>query len=167
MSITFKFEGGRELERKLAELADPKRMRSAARSALRKGAEPMVSTARALVPLDRGDLFRSIKQGAGKARRGGDPDRVTQLVGIDRNEQPPKEVARKQESAKGSTYRDPGVAGVGPIIEFGRPEQGVPPQPFLRPAFDARKEESVKIIGTELGKAIERQAKIIARKKGG
>ena len=172
-TITFAFKGGKELERKLAKLADPKRIRSAARSALRKGADEIIPTAKALVPVDKGDLKRSIKQAAGKkvkVNRGNsrgqidDYDKVVfQIIGIDQNEQPPREFPKKD--GRG-TYRDPGVAGVGPITEFGRPEQGVPAKPFMRPAFDARKGRAAVAIRTELGKAIERQAKIIAKKGG-
>lgn len=163
MSSTFSFKGGKELERQLAALADPKKIKSAARSALRKGADEIIPTAKALVPIDKGDLRRSIKQGAAKKRRGEDDSVVWQIIGIDRAEQLPAEKLKKDGAG---TYRDPGVAGVGPITEFGRPEQGVPAKPFMRPAFDARKGRAAVAIRTELGKAIERQAKIIAKKGG-
>lgn len=163
-NVTFQIKGLKSLEAALRELGDPKRIRSAGRSALRKGAEPIVSTAKALVPLDQGDLKRSIKQAAGKVRRGGDQDILRQVVGIDRNEQPPEEIARASGSG---TYRDPGVLGVAAIKEFGAPETGQPAQPFMRPAFDANVGRATVTIRRELGAAIERQAKIIAKKNRG
>lgn len=157
-STTFSFKGGKELQAALRELGDPKKAKSAARFALRKGAEPIIATAKALVPVDEGNLRESIKQKAGKSRR---EDTVFQIIGIDRNVQPPTEVARADGSG---TYRDPGVAGVGPIKEFGDPDR--PAQPFMRPAFDSRHGRAAVTIRTELGKTIERRAKAAARKTG-
>lgn len=158
-AIRFSVKGGKDLEAKLREFGDPKKMRSAARGALRKAAAPMVADAQAGAPEDEGDLKRSIKQAAGKTRTRRNPDLVKQVVGIDRNEQPPQDVARKEGEG---TYRDPGVQGVGPIIEFGK--VGEAPRPFFRPAFDNNREKAVTIITDELGKALDRRAKALAKK---
>ena len=155
-STTFDFKGGKELEKALRELGDPKKAKSAARFALRKGADQIIPTAKALVPRREGHLRGSIKQKAGKSR---DQDTVRQIIGIDRNVQPPEEIARADGSG---TYRDPGVAGTGPMNEFGTPD--MPANPFMRPAFDSRGGRAAVTIRTELGKTIERRAKAAARK---
>tara|TARA_B100000678_G_scaffold271391_1_gene260033 strand:+ start:69 stop:590 length:522 start_codon:yes stop_codon:yes gene_type:complete len=168
-STTFSFKGGKELQAALRELGDERKIVSAKRHALRKGAEPIIATAKALVPVDEANLRESIKQRAGKKTRMNrgqsregidDGDNVVfQIIGIDQNVQPPTDVARKDGSG---TYRDPGVAGTGPMNEFGTPD--MPANPFMRPAFDSRVGRASVIIRTELGKTIERRAKAAARK---
>ena len=160
MTIRIKVENAAAIQQALAELGDQKAMRAAVKDALRNAAEPMAALARELAPYDQGDLKRSIKIGPRKRGRGEDPDTFGVKIGIDANEQPAKEVARK--SGKG-TYRDPGVAGVGPITEFGRP--GVPAKPFMRPAFDAEGEKTIQRFGQTAGPAIEKQAARLARKR--
>ena len=167
MTISVKFENAKEIERMLAELGDQKAMRRAVRAALREAGAPMMELARNLAPFDQGDLKRSIKMATAKRARGQDPDQFGIVIGIDTNEQPAREVPRKTKSGqgKGGTYRDPGVAGAGPIIEFGRP--GVAAKPFFRPAFDAEGEKTIKRFGEVAGPAIEKEAAKLASKRGG
>jgi HK97 gp10 family phage protein len=47
------------------------------------------------------------------------------------------------------------------FIEFGT--EKMPARPFLRPAFEARKEEALRVFQTALGKAIKRAARKAAR----
>lgn len=145
----------------LAELGDQKAMRRAMRSALRAAGEPMMELARNLAPFDQGDLKRSIKMATAKRYRGQDQDQFGVVIGIDANEQPAKQVPRK--TGKRGTYRDPGVAGVGPIIEFGRP--GKAAKPFMRPAFDAEGEKTIQRFSKTAGPAIEKEAERLARKR--
>lgn len=161
MTISVKFENAKEIEQMLAELGDQKAVRRAVRNALREAGAPMMELARNLAPFDQGDLKRSIKMATAKRFRGQDQDQFGIVIGIDSNEQPPREVARKE--GKGGTYRDPGVAGAGPIIEFGRP--GVAAKPFMRPAFDAEGEKTIKRFGEVAGPAIEKEAEKLARKR--
>lgn len=162
MTISVKLENAKEIEQMLAELGEPKAVRRAVRAALREAGEPMMELARSLVPIDQGDLKRSIKMATAKRARGQDPDRFGIVIGIDSNELPAREVARKE--GKGGTYRDPGVAGAGPIIEFGRP--GVAAKPFMRPAYDAEGEKTIRRFGEVAGPAIEKEAERLARKRG-
>lgn len=156
-------EGGLEIAATLRELGDDKAVRSALRNALRAAALPMRDAAKNRVPVDQGDLQRSIKIGPRRRRSGEDPDTLGVLIGIDANEQPAKEVPRKTRSGRSTTYRDPGVAGVGPITEFGRPGEAA--KPFMRPAFDAEGEKTIQRFGHTAGPAIEKQAARIARKR--
>lgn len=167
MTISVKFENAKEIERMLAELGDQKAMRRAIRAALRQAGAPMMERAISLVPVDQGDLKRSIKMATAKRYRGQDQDQFGVVIGIDANEQPAKEVPRKTKSGRGKrgTYRDPGVAGVGPITEFGRP--GKSARPFMRPAFDFEGEATIRRFGEVAGAAIEKEAAKLARKGGG
>lgn len=167
MTITVKIQNAREIEQALAELGDSKAMRRAVRAALRDAGTPMMELARSLVPIDKGDLKRSIKMRAAKRLKGQDEDTFGIAIGIDTNEEPARQVVRKTKSngGKGGTYRDPGVAGAGPIVEFGRP--GVPAKPFMRPAFDTEGENTIRRFGEVAGKAIEAEAARLAKKRGG
>lgn len=152
--VTVKFEGGREIERALREIGDPKAIRRIGLFALRKAAEPMREAAKRSAPKDVGDLAESIKIASARRGRGSDGDEAKVLIGIDQSVQPPEEV----EKADGSgTYRDPGVAGVSVIKEFGR--EGEPAQPFMRPAFDSEAGATPGRVGEHIGPAIERAAK--------
>ena len=155
-------EGGLEIAAALKELGDPRAVRTSLRRALRDAAQPMLEAAKGKVPVDKGDLKRSIKMAAAKGEKL-DGDSFGVVIGIDSNEQPARQVVRKTRSGKSATYRDPGVAGAGPIIEFGRP--GVAAKPFMRPAFDAEGEKTIQRFGATAGPAIEKQAAKLARKR--
>lgn len=164
MSITIRFENAAAIQQGLRELGNQPAMRRAIKDALRDAAVPMAELARSLAPIDEGDLKRSIKIAPRKRRRGDDVDRFGVVIGIDANEEPAliKARRRRRDGGKGGDYRDPGVAGVGPITEFGRP--GVAAKPFMRPAFDAEGEKTIQRFGQTAGPAIEKQAAQIARK---
>lgn len=163
--MKIKVEGLTELQAALRELGEPRSIRSALRAALRAAALPMRDAAKNGVPVDQGDLQRSIKMASAKRYRGQDQDQFGIVIGIDANEQPAQDVPRKEGS--GGTYRDPGVAGVGPITEFGRP--GKAAKPFMRPAFDAEGEKTIQRFAKTAGPAIEAEAARLAKKraKGG
>ncbi|XUU60644.1 HK97-gp10 family putative phage morphogenesis protein [Erythrobacter sp. HA6-11] len=164
MSVSVKIDGGRELERQLRQLGDLRAVRRAGRAALRKGGKPMLETARMLAPDDPATgpgkfLRQSIKMATGRRERGEDGDQVYVVIGIDQNVDPARYISRK--SGQG-TYRDPGVAGVSVIIEFGRP--GVPAQPFMRPAFDQHAQGAILLTARSLGPEIEREAAKLAKR---
>lgn len=167
--MSIKVKGAGEIVSAMRELGDQKAMRRAMRGALRGAAKPMLAMAKAGVPVDKGDLKRSLKIATAKRQRG-DRDKFGVVLGIDVNEQPATYRVRKTDSGgrkkgsgKGGYYRDPGVAGVGPMIEFGTPQE--PPVPFMRRAFDALGEQTIRLFGRLAGPAIEKEAAKIARKK--
>ena len=125
----------------------------------------MAELARLKVPVDKGDLKRSVKMAAAKGEKLDSPE-FGIVIGIDANEQPARYVVRKTRSngGKGGTYRDPGVAGVAPITEFGR--VGQPAEPFMRPAFDTEGEATIRRFSEEAGPIIERTAARLAKKRG-
>lgn len=159
MTGSVSFKGGKELEQALAALGDSRAIRSAARAALREAAKPMQVMAQSLAPRDVGNLVESIKIATGKGDRGNDGDQVFVVLGIDANVQP----ARIKGKLRGKgTYRDPGVAGVSVIKEFGSEREA--PEPFMRPAWDAHSAQTPDRIGKALGPAIETQARRLARR---
>ncbi|HEY8604723.1 HK97-gp10 family putative phage morphogenesis protein [Tsuneonella suprasediminis] len=158
-----KFEGSGELEAALRNLGNRVTAKNVAKRALTKAAEPIRDRARSLAPDDpatgMGKFLRdSIKTAPGRRSRG---DRVWALVGIDSEVDPVRYVDRK--SGRGD-YRDPGVAGVAVIMEFGAPANNIPAQPFMRPAWEAEKLSAPERIATELRDEIDKSAARAARK---
>lgn len=157
-------EGLSDLQAALRDLGEPKVIKRVLRTILRKAGKPMLEKARAGVPVDQGDLKRSVKMAAAKGEKA-DAPQFGVVIGIDANEQPAQIITRKRGSrGRGGTYRDPGVAGTGPITEFGTPSQ--PAQPFMRPAFDTEGEATIRRFGELAGPEIERAAARIARRRG-
>ncbi len=162
---TIRVEGLAALEQALRKLGDQPAIRRAGRAALREGGKPMMETARRLAPDDPATgigqfLQASIKMATGRGDRGDDGDQVFVVIGIDHSLDPP--VFRPRQG--GGTYRDPGVAGVSGIIEFGRP--GVAAKPFMRPAFDQHAAATPALVGRALGPAIEKEAAKLDRRRG-
>lgn len=151
MSLTVRFEGGRELERKLRELGKPGRITAAVKGALEEAAEPIRASAEHLAPDDpatAGDLKPSITM---KTNRRGDI--VTTRIGINSSQDPPSIEPRKR---RAGSYRDPGVAGNAVIQEFGT--ENMDANPFMRPAWDAEGGKAPERIGQRLGPEIEKLA---------
>lgn len=153
-------DGLTDLQTALRELGDPRAVRVALRAGLRRAAQPMVEAVRSRVPVDKGDLRRSIKMGAARGERPDSPE-FGIVIGIDVNEQPAMILPRKR---RAGTYRDPGVAATGPMTEFGRPGQSA--EPFMRPGFDAEGEATIRRFGEVAGPEIERVAQRLARRRG-
>lgn len=157
------FKGGKELEAALRSLGKRVTAKNVAKRALTKAAEPIRDRAKSLAPDDpatgAGKYLRdSIKAAPGKRSRG---DRVWALVGIDSDVDPDKYVQRK--NGRGD-YRDPGVAGVAGIMEFGAPARNIPPHPFLGPAWATEGPKSPDRIAAELRSEIDKSAARAARK---
>lgn len=157
--MTFKLEGGADIAAALRALADDKQIRRAEREALMAGAEPVRDRWKAEAPDDPATVAANYKGAVAAKRRSPRNGNETVDVGIDRNVDPPRIVGRKL--GRG-TYRDPGIAGVAPIIEFGR--DGVPANPVGRRAMDAELPLATERVGRALWPAIERAAARIARK---
>lgn len=158
------FKGGKELEAALRDLGKRATAKNVAKRALVKAAEPIRDKAKSLAPDDpatgAGKYLRdSIKAAPGKRSRG---DRVWALVGIDAEVDPAKYVDRK--SGRGD-YRDPGVAGVSVMMEFGVPAKNIPAQPFMRHAWESEKSRTPDRIAAELRSEIDKSAARAARKK--
>lgn len=138
--ITLKVAGFAELERALRKLPEEVAGR-VLNSALRKAGAPMADTARSLAPRSddpgaKGHMADSIKLRALKVVSDHDVE-VALWLGPD----------------TGHFY--------GQFHEFGTVHQSA--RPFLRPAWDAHKDKALDVFGRELGAAIERAARKLAK----
>lgn len=154
-----------DLQSALHELGEPRAIRVALRAALRKAARPMLDKIIDAVPVDQGDYRRAVKMAAAKGERLDSPE-FGIVIGVDANEQPARIITRKTRSngGRGGTYRDPGVAGVAVMNEFGTPTSKA--QPAFRPGFDQEAEPTIRRFGEVAGPEIERVAARIAKRRG-
>jgi len=135
-------EGLRELEQALGEL--PKATaRNVLRRVLMKRAQPIVDTARQLVPVDSGQLRDSIavstKLGT-KAGKSGFAAAMRAGLGKEAAVQAMRD-ARRAARGQGSfaeVYVGPGRLPHAHMVEFGTSK--MTPRPYWRPAFDANKD---------------------------
>lgn len=138
---TVQLEGFRELEAALAEL--PKATgKNVIKRALLNAAKPIEEAAAENAPALSGHLKRDVSSGTRLTRR---------------------QAAQARRAGKSYQEVYVGVADpAGVQNEFGNEHQG--PQPFLRPAWDANRDEALDRIKTELGQEIDRAAARLARK---
>ena len=136
-----RLEGFRELEAALAQL--PKATgKNVLKRTLLKAANPIEEGAAANAPSLTGHLKRDVSSGTRLTRR---------------------QAAQARRAGKSYQEVHVGVADpAGVQNEFGNEHQA--PQPFLRPAWDANREDALGTIKTELGQEIDRAAARLARK---
>lgn len=142
MTDSVKVSGFRELDQALAGLSKSTE-RNVLRRTATKALQPFVDKAKSLVPVDEGRLRDSIVIGQRLSRR---------AKAADRND--PKQGVRV---FAGTANRN------GVPREFG--SERSPAQPFMRPAWDATKDNMLAQIESELGRDIERTAARAARAK--
>lgn len=122
-----------DLKKKLQALAGDTIAKKVLRSAIRKSAKPMLAAAKAYAPVDSGLLEESIKLKAIRRTRTGFGVRI---------------------STSDSDFNSQGSTFYGAMQELGTSKMA--PNPYLRPAFDTTKSESVQIVTTEMQTAIAR-----------
>lgn len=164
--VSFKFEGGRELDAALKGL-EKVTARNVATRALKKAAVPIRDKAKQLAPKDKGNLEAAIKIGTkanfgrGSFRSFG--DWVNVFVGIDGSVLPPKDSKTKKNKRKTRFLQSGGgVAAYAIFIEMGT--DSMKAQPYMRPAFDTEKENALALIKPELWNEIAAQAARAGRK---
>ena len=143
-----KASGFGELEKALGELANKAAMRRVGVRALQKAAEPIRDEAKRLAPDDPETgtgkyLVEAIKIGraAGKAQQAGNSgSTVSTFIGIDGSVKPAR-ASKKRFTKKGTGKPGGGVASYSIFQEMGTTTRAA--QPYLRPAFEAKKEEAV------------------------
>lgn len=143
-SVDIRVFGNKELDRKLGKIAD-KTQKTIVRGALRKEAKK--TQARIASNIQRLDLIDS-----------GMMLQAFQATKI-------KSAARKGFIRVGPELPSREALGIDPgdkyyypyAVEFGH--VGADAKPFIRPAVDENKDESLRSIGTDIGKGIERQAR--------
>ena len=147
MSKLMKLEGAKELDRALTRLGR-KVGGKIGRKALRAGAKPILANAKSRAPKGKkGFIPPSLKLKAGKRSR--KKNYVNIVI----------------QTAKGWFK---GKEFYAAFVEFGHflgsrklgsARKWVPPQPFVRPAFDSKGKQAVRIIMRELRQGIESEAK--------
>lgn len=138
---SFKVEGLAELKRAMAEV--PIAMQGkVSLELLRKAGKPMLEAARARAPVRTGRLRRNIYMARARDSTAKDP-----LV-----------IIRVHRRGKAG---DPGNAFYWLYQEFGTSKQAA--HPFLRPAFEATKQESLDILKRSTAEEVEKAARKVAK----
>lgn len=146
MTATFEFKGGRDIEKALEGLGQPRDLRRLGKAALKRGAKPLVDRAKELAPKDQLDLERSIKAGDPvRAYRNRTPESVSTFVGID-----------ESQDRRLHIYAEAQETGL----------RHMKAQPYMRPALDETTQEVIDQVGVELWAGIEKRARLLARKAG-
>lgn len=159
---TFKLEGFKELDKALGEL--PKRTgKNVLRRVLKKAAEPILDAMTANAPRDTGVLVSKIAESgtlSANERKG----HVAEFLGIGDGGQKifGKQAARNYVEIHVGSSGKKQNSPVPMWIEFGTSE--LPPQPFMRPAWESNKDRALNIIKIELAGEIEKAAKRYAKK---
>lgn len=170
MRMKVSVSGLRELDTALGQLSKAT-ARNTLRRVLMRAGEPIAEEARRLAPKDTGELADSIAvspklinpAGAGAfaavMRAGGSKGEAVQAM---------RDARREAGSSFAEVYVGPGKAPTKAdsikriVTEFGGKNHR--PQPYMRPAFDARANEALEIIKRDLGSEIDKAARRAARR---
>lgn len=171
MSVTMRVDGLSALDRALGML--PKATaRNVLRRTLDKAAQPIVAEAKRHAPVKTGTLRDSITASTRiKNKTGSAEYRSAMKAGLGKDAaRSALLAARRANKGQGSfaeTYVGPargkGVIRYAHIVEFGSNDTA--PKPFMRPAWDATKDQALSIIKAELGTEIIKAARRVGRSK--
>ena len=159
--VTIKVEGLKELQKALKELPLEIQKRPL-RSAVSAGAKVIADEAINKAPVgETGNLIKSLYRY--RSRRQSPTGKETFLVGVRKGKGIYGNTRLNRRLGRvGKKYQTQGEAYYWRFVEFGTSK--MPAQPFLRPAFESAKERAVQVMKERLGKAIELQARKLARK---
>lgn len=144
MKVDIKVQGLKELGQQMDKL-DKKVRNRIARAATAAGARHIRDTAKAMVPVDTGQLKQNIVV---KKFRDRQPDKTLYGIGL---------ISKESTYGDTKTNRRKGRAGksywtdkayYGHMVEFGT--RKMPAQPFLRPALETQKEQTVAVVKKRL-----------------
>lgn len=166
MAVKVRIEGLRELDRALSELPKATARNVLVRT-LRGASEPLVAAAKEKVPVRTGNLKDSIAFSTKKPKghdAGARAFAEAMSEGASRAEA--GSALRAARAANPNAFAE-GFVGPGRhpqaiFQEFGTSHH--PPQPFMRPAWDATKHQVLNIIKSTLGENIHKAAQRLARK---
>lgn len=142
--VTVKIEGLKELDRALGELPKSTAKR-VLQKVLKDAGEPLAQAARAKAPREKGFLIENIDVGTKLTRR--------------------QATLHKKQAKDDRAYAETFVGASDPAgmqTEFGNEHQEA--EPWLRPAWDAKKDATLEQISNALWGEIERAAQRVARK---
>jgi HK97 gp10 family phage protein len=122
------------------------------------GAKVIVDEAKRLAPQgETGNLRKALYRYRSRSQSA--PGKETFLVGVRKGKKDYVDSARNRRLGRvGKKYTVEGEAFYWRFIEFGRPNQGVSAKPFLRPAFESKKNNALEVIQKKLADAIEKTA---------
>lgn len=146
-----RFKGGRELQEALNKL--PAQIeRNIVRSGIRQGANVIRDAARENVPVDSGDLKKSIRVST-RSRRGQVRATVT-AGGGDAFYAHMVEFGTKPHDIKA---RKGGVLSFGGIFAKSIKHPGQAPQPFMRKAIDENTDKAIRAVGEQIRKRLTKE----------
>lgn len=146
MADTKNLTGFKELAEKLKQL--PKKVaKNGLRRAVSSGAAIVRNDARKRAPVATGEMKRDIMMKREKDKQGGSTTGAVYSVYV-RSGKKSRLAGKKRDVERDSFYWK--------FVEFGTKD--MPAQPFMRPAFEANKDEAVAAIGKTLNEAIQAAA---------
>lgn len=159
MAEFMQLEGFKELAAALREL--PERVaRNGLRAAVNAGAGVIKKEAIAKAPEDTGALKANFYQKQIREQSG--PMQQTFYVGVRKGvAKYASNKANKRSGKAGKAYKDDGTTFYWRFMEFGTSKMA--PRPFLRPAFELKKEDAVNAIGAKLDERIQKYARELAK----
>lgn len=137
--MSMQIEGLRELEAKLRGMG-PKLAKNGLRSAVAAGSRVVMAEAKRKVPVDTGTLRRAIYMK--QIREQSSSSKQTYYVGVRRGK------SERKKNRDGYYFA---------FVEFGTAKMAA--QPFLRPAFEAKKVDAVEVIKRRLAERVEKLAR--------
>jgi HK97 gp10 family phage protein len=154
MSVDIK--GLKELQAALNQLPREVQKRPL-RAAVSAAAKVIQDEAKRRAPIDTGNLRKAIYRT--RSRSGSGAGQETFLVAVKKGKAEYANTTRNRRLNRvGKKYQTQGEAYYWRFIEFGRPSQGVAAKPFLRPAFENKKQMAVDVLKQKLGDAITKTA---------
>jgi HK97 gp10 family phage protein len=159
-TVTMELTGFKELAAALREL--PERVaRNGLRAAVNAGATVIKKEAIAKAPKDTGALRDNLYQKQIREQSG--DMKQTFYVGVRKGVAKYANTKANRRAGKaGTAYKNDGTTFYWRFLEFGTSK--MPAHPFMRPAFESRKEAAVKAIGEKLDERIQKHAKDLAKK---
>ncbi|MDH6185484.1 HK97-gp10 family putative phage morphogenesis protein [Polaromonas sp. CG_23.6] len=159
MAEFMQLTGFKELAAALREL--PERVaRNGLRAAVNAGAGVIKQEAIAKAPEATGALKANFYQKQIREQSG--PMQQTFYVGVRKGvAKYASNKANKRSGKAGKAYKDDGTTFYWRFMEFGTSK--IAPRPFLRPAFETKKEDAVNAIGAKLDERIQKYARELAK----
>jgi len=159
--FSFDLVGWKELDQALQMIENTAMQKSVLRGAMKKALKPVADMAERLVPVDQGDLKKTIRVSSTITKRQQKEQARTGAVKMYVGTNWP--TAHLVEFGTGPRQvrvkRRKVLAGGGEIFGVEADVGAMPAKPFLRPAFDCNVKRVLDIFGQEMWKNLERTAK--------
>lgn len=169
MKVTVKVDGLRELDAALGELSKAS-ARSVLHRVLRRAAEPIAEKARQLAPDDPATGAPDLRTSIAVSSKLRNPVGKAEFAAVMRaggSKAEARAALREARRAGSTSFAEMHVGpsqggGHGVLQEFGTVHHAA--QPFMRPAWEAHKEQALDIIKRDLGDEIDKAAKRAAKR---